>query len=73
MLGSTDRNQVFSLINSIAMCFEVKYGMGRHVENVGMEEGLEQLKVCTPLHARTPHAFSMACLFNFPSGPSDQR
>jgi hypothetical protein len=36
---------VFSLLNSIAMCFEVKYGMGRHIENVGMEEGLEQLKV----------------------------
>ncbi|KAK0750291.1 hypothetical protein B0T18DRAFT_428258 [Schizothecium vesticola] len=35
---------VFSLVNSIAMCFEVKYGMGRHIENVSMEEGLEQLK-----------------------------
>jgi hypothetical protein len=44
-------NQVFSLVNSIAMCFEVKYGMGRHIENVSMEEGLEQLKVCHSIPA----------------------
>ncbi|KAL2131361.1 hypothetical protein VTI74DRAFT_5196 [Chaetomium olivicolor] len=35
---------IFSVVNSIAMCFEVKYGMGRHSENVTPEEGLEQLK-----------------------------
>jgi hypothetical protein len=29
------------------MCFEVKYGMGRHSENVSPEEGFEQLKVRT--------------------------
>lgn len=27
------------------MCFEVKYGMGRHSENVTAAESLEQLKV----------------------------
>jgi hypothetical protein len=27
------------------MCVQVKYGMGRHSENVTAEEGLEQLKV----------------------------
>ncbi|GAB1315559.1 Rhodopsin domain-containing protein [Madurella fahalii] len=35
---------VLSLVNSIAMCLEVKYGMGRHSENVRPEESLEQLK-----------------------------
>ncbi|KAK4148746.1 hypothetical protein C8A00DRAFT_19476 [Chaetomidium leptoderma] len=35
---------VFSVVNTIATCFQVKYGMGRHSENVGPEEGLEQLK-----------------------------
>lgn len=39
------------------MCFEVKYGMGRHVENVGMQEGLEQLKV---RHSMPASPFSMA-------------
>ncbi|KAJ1329646.1 hypothetical protein MN608_06382 [Microdochium nivale] len=34
----------FSVIYSIAMCFEAKYGMGRHVETVGEKETLEQLK-----------------------------
>ncbi|KXX81540.1 hypothetical protein MMYC01_202479 [Madurella mycetomatis] len=33
-----------SVANSIAMCFEVKYGMGRHSENVTAAETLEQLK-----------------------------
>jgi hypothetical protein len=56
-------NQVFSLCNSIAMCFEVKYGMGRHIENVGMEEGLEQLKV---RHSMPAPPF-------FRSQPSDKR
>ena len=37
---------MFALINALAMCFEVKYGMGRHVENVRLEESMEQLKVC---------------------------
>ncbi|KAH6855567.1 hypothetical protein B0I37DRAFT_58362 [Chaetomium sp. MPI-CAGE-AT-0009] len=35
---------VFSVANSVAMCFEVKYGMGRHAENVTPEEGVQQLK-----------------------------
>ncbi|KAM0322082.1 hypothetical protein ACHAQA_009711 [Verticillium albo-atrum] len=35
---------VFSAINSIAVCFEVKYGLGRHSENVSAEEGAENLK-----------------------------
>jgi len=46
--------QVFALVNSIACVFEVKYGMGRHVENVTLGETMEQLKVrhCTePLAA----------------------
>lgn len=30
------------------MCFEAKYGMGRHVETVGEKETLEQLKVRPP-------------------------
>ncbi len=32
-------------MNTIATCFEVKYGMGRHAENVSAAEGAEQLKV----------------------------
>ncbi|KAH6688256.1 hypothetical protein F5X68DRAFT_260772 [Plectosphaerella plurivora] len=51
LLGSVGKDDwsmlvatVFSAINSLAMCFEVKYGMGRHSENVLPEEGFEQLK-----------------------------
>jgi len=40
MLAAT----VFAVVNSVATCFEVKYGMGRHSENVTPAEGLEQLK-----------------------------
>ncbi|KAL8369902.1 hypothetical protein RB595_000317 [Gaeumannomyces hyphopodioides] len=35
---------VLSIVYSIAMLFEVNYGMGRHVENVTAPETLEQLK-----------------------------
>ncbi|KAL8314957.1 hypothetical protein RB601_002667 [Gaeumannomyces tritici] len=35
---------VLAITCSIAVCFEVKYGMGRHVENVTPEETIMQLK-----------------------------
>ncbi|KAL0941958.1 uncharacterized protein CTRU02_204721 [Colletotrichum truncatum] len=35
---------LFSIVVTIATCLEVKYGMGRHVENVSIEETLQQLK-----------------------------
>lgn len=35
------------------MCCEVKYGMGRHVENVTPEEAIEQLKVGVPTSSST--------------------
>ncbi|KAL8364687.1 hypothetical protein RB595_003796 [Gaeumannomyces hyphopodioides] len=35
---------VFSIGNAICMTFEVKYGMGRHQEAVGEQEGVDQLK-----------------------------
>ncbi|KAG7119695.1 hypothetical protein HYQ45_014873 [Verticillium longisporum] len=43
-IGFVSASAVFSAINSIAMCFEVKYGLGRHSENVSAEEGAENLK-----------------------------
>ncbi|KAG7139850.1 hypothetical protein HYQ45_003289 [Verticillium longisporum] len=36
---------IFSLVDSIAICFEVKYGLGRHSENVSAAESAENLKV----------------------------
>jgi hypothetical protein len=47
----TDAIKVFSVVNSLAMCFEVKYGMGQHSENVTPEEGLQQLKVGSSSHS----------------------
>ncbi|CRK38568.1 hypothetical protein BN1723_015357 [Verticillium longisporum] len=35
---------IFSLVDSIAICFEVKYGLGRHSENVSAAESAENLK-----------------------------
>ncbi|KAL8383650.1 hypothetical protein RB595_010719 [Gaeumannomyces hyphopodioides] len=35
---------VFAVAYSIAVCFEVKYGMGRHVDNVTEAEMVEQMK-----------------------------
>ncbi|KAK2764835.1 integral membrane protein [Colletotrichum kahawae] len=36
--------ELFAIIVTVATCLEVKYGMGRHVENVSLEETLQQLK-----------------------------
>ncbi|KLU92854.1 hypothetical protein MAPG_11736 [Magnaporthiopsis poae ATCC 64411] len=35
---------ILSIVYSIALFYEVKYGMGRHAENVTMAETIEQLK-----------------------------
>ncbi|KAL8329780.1 hypothetical protein RB597_005184 [Gaeumannomyces tritici] len=35
---------VLAIVYSVAMLFEVKYGMGRHAENITPDETLEQLK-----------------------------